>query len=251
MCNLYNLYIDLQLKNKEEAVKQQKREVNNYLKELQTIKPFIEHYINYNDLLNGKVNEIPKDFIAIIPNYKLVNITIKNYYTLYNVLLKYEDEVLILKKQKIKYTVYKYIITEFNIAIINNMLKTGKAFHNLYFGTIELLYKTSNIKVIDWSTSNKNKQEILDRGGEPYLRENYLKALEEKKEYRGEKWLVKRENKPLLRIRWRISSAITENVGKTGANFKIFPARGKYGIINYLMETYKNPNHDYSIYNTK
>ena len=111
------MYIQLQLNKKQEIASDQKALVKDYLKELKKIKPFIEHYIDYNALLNGKVKELPEDFSENITNFKMCNIVVRNYFTLYKLLTTYEAEVQVLKKQKVKYVVYKAIISSFNKAI--------------------------------------------------------------------------------------------------------------------------------------
>lgn len=251
MCSLYNMYIQLQLDKKLEAIAFQKDMVARQLEELKRIKGDIEYYVTYSDLLNGKVSSLPDDFIDVIPNFKLANIIVKNYHHLYKSLLEYENDVKVLKKQKIKYNVYKDIISSFNKAIIEDMLATGDDFDNIFLGKLGIYYKENHNKSIDWEKSLENKQAIIDKGGEPYLRKNYIAALEEGREYNGEKWIVKRGERPLLSLKWRVAPKIINELQKEGANYKFFPARGNSGIISFLMKIYENPEHDYSIYRTK
>lgn len=251
MCSVYNMYIQLQLNQKLGAITAQKTVIQSYLGELKKIKPYIEHYIDYSALLNGKISNLPEDIIGVIPNYKICNIVIKNYHKLYNTLLSYEAEALVLKKQKIKYNIYKDIISSFNKAIIKDMISTGNSFENLYFGSLEVYYKDQHNKSINWQESLKAKQAILDKGGEPYLRKNQILASKKGEEYNGEKWIVKREPRPLLSLKWRVAPKIISELGKEGANYKFFPARGNSGIISFFMSVYSNPNHNYQIYKTK
>lgn len=251
MCSIYNMYIQMQLDKKIEVIAFQKSLVAKQLDSIRKIKPLIEHYIDYNALLNGKVAELPADFEPAIVNFKLSNIAVKNYYHLYKGLLGYEEEMKILKRQKIKYNIYKDIISSFNKAIIKDMLETGDDFDNIFLGKLGIYYKENHNKSIDWEKSLANKEAIIARGGEPYLRKNYIAATEEGREYNAEKWLVKRGERPLLSLKWRVAPKIINELQKEGANYKFFPARGNSGVISFLMKIYENPEHDYSIYKTK
>lgn len=251
MCSIYNMYIQMQLDKKIEAIAFQKSLVSKQLESLKKIKADVEHYVNYNDLLNGKVAELSTDFESVINNFKLANIAVKNYYHLYKGLLGYEEEMKILKRQKIKYNIYKDIISSFNKAVINDMLETGDDFDNIFLGKLGIYYKENHNKSIDWEKSLANKEAIIAKGGEPYLRKNYLEASQQGREYNGEKWLVKRGERPLLSLKWRVAPKIINELQKEGANYKFFPARGNSGIISFLMKIYENPEHDYSIYKTK
>lgn len=251
MCSIYNMYIQLQLDKKIELIAFQKELVANQLNSLRRIKSDIEHYVNYNDLLNGKVSELSDDYASVINGFNLANIIVKNYYHTYKGLITYEEEVKVLKKQKIKYNIYKDIISSFNKAIIDDMLETGDDFDNLFLGKLGIYYKENHNKSIDWEKSLANKEAIIEKGGEPYLRKNYLEASKAGREYNGEKWLVKRGERPLLSLKWRVAPKIINELQKEGANYKFFPARGNSGIISFLMKIYENPEHDYSIYKTK
>lgn len=248
MYELYNMHLVLSIQQLQQKADNQRILVKDYLGQLNKIRHLVEPYIDYNDLLNGKIAELPKEFDKAIVDYTFNNIIVRNYYTLYSVLLKYENEVKELEKQKVKYIVYKTIINKFNAKMLKYCAETGKPYTNKYLGKLEVYYKEDTTQSVNWKQSNINKQEILARGGTPYLQKDEHKAKLEGREYHAEKWLVKGYGKGLLSWRWYVSDLIKNEIKREVYNYKFVPARGNFGAIQALRNVYANENHNYSIY---
>lgn len=251
MYRLYIMYIDLNMQNLQKKINSQKLIINNtYLTQLNKIKPFIESYINYIDLLNGKIQCIPDEYRDAIKDFTIANMLVKNYYVIYNVLLEYEKQYKELESQKIKYNIYKKVLSKYNYKILKYCVTTGKQFENKYFGALEVRYKEpENVAhKINWKLSNEKRKEILDRGGVPFnTRDSELASLEGR-EYQGEKWVITGHEQGLLSWRWYPSPLVKEEIKTEPYNFKYVAARGNFGAMSVITNTYKNPNHNYNIY---
>lgn len=252
MYDLYIMYLSVNIQDLQTKIKNQRLLVNNHLNNLSEIKIHIESCIDFNALINGKIEAIPAEYKDLIKNYNYYNIIIKNYYTLFNILLEYEKQCNELEAQKVSYVVYKAVITKYNKKLLKYCIDTGKAFSNKYFGTIQLFYRTADgvKRKVNWKLSNENKKNILERGGEPYLEKNAKAAAEAGVEYKGEKWIVMGFEQGLLYWRWYPSQLIKDEINREVYNYKFIPARGDFGAIKMLSDVYKNPNHNYKIYST-
>ena len=248
MYDLYNMHLILSIQHLQNKADAQRVLVKDYLGQLSKIKHLIEHYIDYNALLNGQVKELPPELNTAIVDFNFNNIIIRNYYTLYSILLKYENEIQDIKKQKIKYNIYKAIITKFNKKLLKYCAETGKQYQNKYLGNLQVLYKECTDRSVNWKESNKKKQEIIDRGGIPYLQKDEHDAIKQGREYHGEKWLVKGYDKGLLYWKWHVSPLISDEIKREVYNYKFIPARGNFGAIQALRKVYANEDHNYSIY---
>lgn len=252
MYDLYMLYINTNISNIEKKIVDQRILVNNHLQQVSNIKIHVESYVNYNTLINGKIEVIPLEYKNAVGNYNFYNIIIRNYYSLYNILLGYEDELNQLKAQAISFNVYKTLITRYNKKIMTYCIKTGRGFGNKYFGDIQLFYRDAKgvTNKINWKLSNQNKKAIIERGGEPYLEKKAKEAEEQGLPYNGEKWIVMGFEQGLLYWRWYPSTMIKEEIGREVYNYKYIPARGKFGAVKMLSDIYLKDSHDYTIYAT-
>ena len=253
MYDLYIMYLSLSIQNLEQKIEAQRLIVNNHLNQVSSIKVHIQSYIDFNALINGQVNTLPEEYkVAIGKNYNYYNIIVRNYNSLYNILLSYEKDYRGLKDQKISFNVYKTIITKYNKKVLSYCIDTGKAFSHKYFGTIQLFYRSKEgvAKKINWKKSNENKKRILEKGGEPYLEKNAITAKEKGIEYKGEKWIANGYDNGLLYWRWYPPELIKETIKREVYNYKYIPARGLFGAINMLSDVYKKDTHDYTIYST-
>ena len=192
MYDLYMMYLSLNIKNIQEKINNQRLLVDKHLKQVSDIKIHIQSYMDYNALINGKIESIPEEYKFAISNYVYFNIIIKNYYALYKGLIDYENQLKEFEVQKISYNVYKAVITKYNKKVLEYCLETGKAFENKYFGNIQAFYRNAEgvSKKINWKLSNENKKAILEKGGEPYLEKTAKEYAEKDKKNKGEKWVV-------------------------------------------------------------
>lgn len=250
MYDLYIMYLSVNIQNLQTKIENQRILVDKHLTNISEIKIHIESYIDFNALINGKINSIPIEFKNAVGNYNYYNIIIKNYYTLFNILLQYENECKSLEDQKVSYNVYKNVITKYNKKMLKYCIDTGKAFSNKYFGTLQLFYREADgvKRKVNWKLSNENKKAILERGGEPYLEKNAKAAEEAGVEYKGEKWIVLGFEQGLLYWRWYPSPLIKDEIKREVYNYKFIPARGDFGAIKMLSDIYKKESHNYKIY---
>lgn len=248
MYNLYNRYLILSIQTLEIKQKEQRELIDSYLKELGKIRYNIMNFVDYSELLNGRVKELPEDLKNIIPNYKYNNIIVKNYYNLYRLLTVYETDINNLKTQQVKFKVYKDIIRKFNSKMLDYCAITGKPFENKYFGKLCVYFRPTPSNVINWGESNRKKQAIIDKGGIPYNGKDAEIALKEGREYLGEKWIDKHFDRGLLYWRWYSPTILKTEIKRELYNYKYIIAKGNFGALNAIKNVYNIPNHDYSVY---
>lgn len=252
MYDLYVMYLSQNIKQLEKKVIEQTELIHKQLKNLNEYKPFIENYLDYNALLNGKLNELPKEHKNNIIHYALADIAARNYYFTFNTLKNYEKKIKEYKVQKISYTIYRKILSLYNKKVLNHCVETGDTFTNKYFGTLQIKYKTPErvSKRVNWKNSKKNLAEINARGGIPYLQKEADKAKEEGREYKGEKWIDCGFEDGLLYYHWDASVLTISELKKETYNYKYVPARGKFGAVSILSAPYSISNYDYTKYAT-
>jgi len=137
-------------------------------------------------------------------NYKLVgdnpnmNVTLKELFYKYvvtsNRILEYSRSYSILGSLRdIDYKSYSEIVNLIGEEISKGVLLGNKYLFKKTLGNITIgrFPKTPGKLTIDWARSNKNKQEILNRGGVPRLGDN-----------NGENWLMYREDESYLAFNW-------------------------------------------------
>lgn len=252
MYDLYVMYLSKNIQHLEEQGRTQHNLIEAQLKALADAKPFIEHYVNYNDLLNGKIKELPTEFSNVIINFKFNNITVKNYYFMFNQLMDIEKKIQNFKKQKITYSLYRKVLSHHNRLALSYCFETGKPFTNKYFGTLDLRYKSpSQVSTrVNWVESKKKAKEITERGGKLYYIKEAEEAAAKGEPYEAENWIVHGFDTGFLFWKWSVSVLVGTEIKKEGFNYKFIPARGNYGSVNIIAQALKNPNHDYSIYTT-
>lgn len=248
--DLYNKSNENEKEYKLKLIELQKEKINEYLPKVEEVKHIISLYVKYSDALNGKIKNLPNDVVDTgSTQEKYANLVLKTYYELYQPLKRLSEEIKEINKQKLAYPVYRHILRLFNEEIAKYVADTGKAFEDPIFGAIKVKYKETVVGKINWGESNRNKQILLDRGLRPYKKEEAEEAKKAGKDYDGIKWLVPAYKDGMLLIKWSLSSVIKQYLGEDMKFVKYYPARGKYGIINFLSENYtKGNNVDFTKY---
>lgn len=241
MHELYNTALNYKIQEYKTFIQEQLEKVDKYLFKVNEVAPILSKYLNYNDVLNGKVSSLPDEILQIdTTEIKYANMVLKNYYELRQPIETASKELKEVKKEKISYTIYKEIISLHNRKVTEYLLETGKTFENKYFGTLKVYYRENVPSIVNWGKSNENKKKLLEQGLIPYKKEDEDKALAEGKEYKGVKWLVMGFEKGLLVLKWSVPPVIKEHLNKDMHDFKFIPARGNYGIMKLISDTYLN-----------
>lgn len=239
MYDLYNMSLHYKIEEKKRFLSEQGDKVETYLFKMNEVAPILSVHINYSDALNGKVNKLPDNVLALNEtpiNY--ANMILKTYYELRSPIEIVSNEIKTLKKQKISYAIYKDIINSHNRKVTNYLLDTGKTFENKFFGLIKFCYKENTASTVNWNESNKAKKALLEKGLIPYKKADEQAAIERGEEYKGIKWLVKGYKTGVLIIKWTVPQIVKDNLNKDIHNFKFSPSRGNYGIMSLLSGLY-------------
>lgn len=246
---LYALYvysINAKINRNVALIDKYKSQVEEIAPQLAQFEPLISMCVNYSDVLNGYVNSIPKEYLVNATNeLRYANVIIKQYYEARAPMHILADEIKTLSNKKITIKVYKEIIRKCNNKIGDWLIRTGGSFTNPFFGDISLRHKEDTNRP-NWGKSNKNKKEILDRGGIPYNKEDEQRCLDAGIEYFGEKWLDKDYPNGLLVVYWQLHSFIRSYLPEE-FTVRFTATKGNYGIVKQLSDLYKT-NVDYSLY---
>lgn len=250
MYDLYNESNNREKENKLKFIENQNKKIQEYLPKLEEVKHILSMYLKYSDVLNGKIKSLP-DTVLNNPTReeKYSNLVLKTYYDLYQPMKSMSIEIKALNKEKLDYPVYRHILRMFNEEVSKYIADTGKAFEDPIFGAIKVKYKENVVGRINWGESNKNKQTLINRGLRPYKKEEALEAEATGVTYDGIKWLVPGYKDGMLMVKWSLSPVIKEYFGDDMRFVKYYPARGKYGIVNFLSTHYTKGEHiDFSKY---
>ena len=95
-----------------------------------------------------------------------------------------------LQDHKIPFNVFCFILKRCNELLIKNIIWKGYVFNNLFLGKIDIFYNKSIKPSIDWGTSMKNKQKLLQENKVPYLKKDAEEAKLKGIEYNGIDWLA-------------------------------------------------------------
>jgi hypothetical protein len=131
------------------------------------------------------------------------------------------------EKAAANFLLYRDILQGFNLMLMDFIIKGGVFHIGHRLGNLKIIYKNRKRLSVDWGQSNKNKQEILDRGGIP-------KHISQPN---GEKWLVFRDSQKSVYWFWDKTFVTMKN----NAYFEFKPTSGQVGSINSL-HNYVNAN---------
>lgn len=249
---MYEIYIDY-LKTSIELLEYEIQEIKKNYNVNGTIfnpyKHIIEKYVNYDDVLNGLVSEIPFDIDVDEKTTRYINILIKGYYELHRPIQNKQKQINILRNQIINQSIYNYIIKEYNKKIALKMVKENYVIHNHYIGKLEIKRLKRKKPAIDWGKSNKFKQNLIEEGKTLYSAEDKIKFEKENKEYNGVSWLIPHSEENLTLVYTGVNNGYYFNLNKL-LRFKI----GKSGnnaqenIFRLMINEQRLPNFDYTKY---
>lgn len=237
---MYNLYvhsIETKIKRNTIRIDELNKKVEEYLPQLSEVKETISKYVDYSDVVNGLVREIPITIDNQNDNsVRYINVLIKHFYELRAPMHILAEENKLLSTKKITIKVYKEIIKKANNKIGDYLIKTGKEYAHPYLGTFQVLHDEV-VNKPNWKVSNENKKAILERGGIPYSKEDEDRCIAAGIPYFGEKWLDKSRPGGLIVLVWRSSSFMKERLREDkGTKFK--GNKSRFGIIQKFSEYY-------------
>lgn len=167
-------------------------------------------------------------------NFKAIKLYIDKYLWCNNLVTKVKKNIETYKKGLISEVLYVRMLTSFNRKITDRIIDDNYLFEGVpSFGRLYIIVNENHKKRVDWGASNKNKAEILARGGVPYL-----KADSEQYMYAGEKWLEYHD--PIdFYFQWD-TKWITKKLNPFVKDYKYKPSRGKLSITTRLQQVKQN-----------
>lgn len=180
-------------------------------------------------------------------NFKAIRLYIEKYIECNNIVRKNNKKIAEYKKEVVSFKLYKKIITQFNNAIIDKIIKENYLFEPLpSFGAIGVVQTYNERKRPNWGESNKKKAEILAKGGIPYIKTD----AESITDYKGEKWLSYHD--PLdFYIHWH-TKWMAKELNPHIRDYAYRPARaggGKVSIVSKLQDVKKDKEVAKELYN--
>lgn len=176
-------------------------------------------------------------------NFAIIKLYIEKYIRhngIVHTSLKHEKSI---KSKIIKATIYKKIISKFNAKVIDKIIYDNYYFSiNPLFGSIGVVQNENKNLRPDWGRSNKLRQEIIDRGGIPYIKEE----AEKDPNYKGEKWLVYHPSIDFF-IQWH-TKYVAKKYNPVLGDYKFKPARGKVSIVTKLNEVKSDRDRAFALY---
>lgn len=203
--------------------------------------PFDELMINPPDSIKGRLAEryVNKGNLYTLSDFEYQYEYYKKAHKRY---VKHQSYIKELENKIRSYIIYTKIVKKFNLKLAKEIVERQYIFSLGYgLGKIAAVRKTSKRNKVNWFASLKRKEQILEKGGIPFSREEEKRALEEGKEYKGEKYLIyhPQENVWIYHLYTQFTSykfqLVKSNVSdslkkflydfkaKDGYNSKIFP----------------------------
>jgi hypothetical protein len=160
-------------------------------------------------------------------NFEAIRLYVDNYVWINKNVVQLESKLKELINNSLSLEKFSFIIKSGNSLLIDRIVEDNYTLEpNRNFGTIGVVANSSKKKRVNWGESNKKKQEIIDRGGIPYYKEEDLNN----EEYKGEEWLIYHEDLDFF-LHWERSYAARQ-YNPVLSDYAYKPARGDYGIIN-------------------
>lgn len=136
--------------------------------------------------INNKMKEIEEIYNPI---QKYYNIQLFNF-TSFNIeIKKLQLHKSKLEELKISEKLFTEILIKFNTKLVDAIIEEDYKFTNNHFGIIGKHLNKNNRLIVDWSTSNKNKEQLKKEGKLPAYKKDQITAEEEGREYKGVNWL--------------------------------------------------------------
>lgn len=233
MYALYVYVINMKMKQTLQLITEYNEKLKTYLPTFDTYRSVITTYVNFEDLIQGRIKELPLDSTAST-DAKFVNISVKDYYRYKEAIKTLTEDYKGLHNKRIPIKTYKEVIRRCNNKIGEWLLATGKTFTSPFFGSIKLRFMDKSNRP-NWGKSNKKKQEIIDRGGIPYNKEEEERCKKAGIPYHGEKWI---EGYPegILTATWK--RTYVSQFLPTDMFIRFSATRGNYGLVNMLSKYY-------------
>ena len=198
--------------------------------------------INFVNTLRFPISPIYVDGKQI--NFKAIKLYVEKYISCNNTLTINNNKIQQYKEELVTYSLYNRIITEFNRQVIDKIINDNYLFSIVpSFGAIGVIYNYNERNRPNWGESNKNKQEILDRGGIPYIKAD----AESIEDYKGEKWLVYHPALDFY-LQWH-TKWISKKHNPFLKDYTYHPARGKESIVSKLQSVKQDRDRASKLYN--
>lgn len=107
------------------------------------------------------------------------------------------------KKELVDEKTFHAVIELFNLKLSNAIADSKSIGTEIGYFSVVRNVKSDKRKVVDWATSNRNKREILKRGGIPYNKENAPD---------GEEWLVYHNNTSIFKTVFKPNLRMAKNI---------------------------------------
>lgn len=175
------------------------QEIDDRLKLVTRARAKLLIWFKYNNYSIRKMEFNKKHFIdhkilsIALPIYsidKYYNIQLNSFYEFnkeYFKLIKDKENLINLK---INEKIFTSILIKFNTKLGDSIIEDDYNLKHHYLGNIGKHLNKSPRLTVDWSTSNKNKQKLLEEGRIPELKVDRELAKEKGEEYKGESWLA-------------------------------------------------------------
>lgn len=252
---MYQLYIEklnISLEEYKEVIETNLKYKKQYLELIEKFKREINKYSNldYDTIIKAKTINVLDgvEFKKAFNNGKEINFNIiKLYIEKYithsvalNKATKYEKDI---KNKIVKAVIYKKIINKFNVKVIDKIIYDNYYFSiNPLFGSIGVVQNENKNKRPDWGRSNKLRQQIIDKGGIPYLKDE----AEKDPNYKGEEWLIYHPAIDFF-VQWH-TKYIAKKFNPVLGDYKYKPARGKTSIVTKLNEVKCDRDRAFALY---
>jgi len=242
MHELYIENINFKIKNILKENVKQEESYNNLKNILISHKDTINIYSNkkfnviltYTSAIKGNTIKFPiapvyQNGKAI--NFRAIKLYIEKYIEYNNLLETNKKRINRYKEELITYNLYARIINDFNNKVIDKIIYNNYAFTGIpSFGTIFVIQNYNERLRVNWGESNKLKEEILERGGIPYIKADAEKDVN----YKGEHWLSYHPSLDFF-LHWHIKW-ITRELNPFIKDYMYKPARGVKSIVSKLQE---------------
>lgn len=176
-------------------------------------------------------------------NFKAIRLYIEKYIWYNRIIIINKNKININKAEIISFKLYKKILSSFNLKIIDQIVDNNYSLNLVpSFGEICIIKNENHKKRVNWGDSIKTKNEILQKGGIPYLKEK----ADKDSNYKGEKWL---KYFPTIDFfyHWK-TKWISKNLNPFLKDYKFTPARGVSSMVSKLKEAKQDRDRAFKLY---
>ena len=234
MYDLYKVDKDLQLDNLSKEIKSLREPYDKLLTYFKnnTLKFYFKFSIE--DVLDG--TQLPVE-IPLSSTDKYFNIQLRHFNTIKSQYSNKQEEEKRILNDRVSSKIFFFIIQRFNILLVQAMIKESYSFYHLFLGKFTIIINKSPRKIVNWGSSLKRKQTLLDNNAIPYCKKDADLAKENGEDYKGIEWLDHLSDYNFY-FRWIVSGAQYLRIPNIRM-FSFIPYRGDKSPTAYITE-YRN-----------